>query len=169
MRRIPERQTPIERLVGLLPLRYSLASLAWAVIMGPLGYRVAESIQYGSLQAPRLYDEFLGSLVIFYLFYIVRYLRLRVVTSEPLIAPVLAGGEEAYHSAFGKLGDSRFMIVLAAILEVPAFIATSSMMGFSTLGAYNLVTQLVVILALACLSGFTLSRVGGCIGLDSLS
>jgi hypothetical protein len=150
----PEKPSLIERFVQLIPLRYPLAALVWTIILDPLGFRLAMYLQSGAtsfpIMSPSPANEIFGTLLAFYLYSIVRYLRLRVIAAEPLISPVMSGGEAAYHSVFGRLTSNRPIVLLALILEALALPTTSTMLGFSVLSAYSLSTQFVVLLAFAC-------------------
>ena len=150
---IPEKPTPIEKFVQLIPLRYPLAAFAWTIILGPIGFRTANYLQSGAtpFQSPNPVNEILGVLLGFYLYYIVRYLRLKIVAAEPQIAPILLGGEAAYHSAFGRVSSPRAIIILAVILEALALPVTNQGRTFSILSGYEVVTQVILILAFATL------------------
>jgi hypothetical protein len=151
---IPEKPSLIERFVQLIPLPYPLAALTWTIVLDPFGFRLAKYLQSGGtsfpLLSPNPYNEFFGILLAFYLYYVVRYLRLRVLAAEPLISPVMSGGEGAYHSVFGRLTSNRPIILLTIILEALALPTTGTMLGFSALSGYSLITQFVVLLAFAC-------------------
>jgi hypothetical protein len=148
-----EKPTVIERFVHLIPLKYPLAALAWTFIIGPIGFRTVNFAQSGAtpFQSPNPVNEFLGTLLGFYLFLAVAYLRSTVVRSKALITPIMTGGEEAYHSVFGRLTDNRSIILLAVPLELLAFLVTSAYHSVSVLGFYNVVTQVVLILSFSSL------------------
>ena len=150
---VPEKPSPIEKFVQLIPLRYPLAAIAWTIILGPIGFRIANYLQSGAtpFQSPNPVNEILGVLLGFYLYYIVRYLRLKVVAAEPQIAPILSGGEAAYHSAFGHFSNTRAIIILAVILEALALPVTNQGRTLSILSSYEVITQVILILALATL------------------
>lgn len=150
---IPEKPTPVERFIQLIPLRYPLAVLAWTIILGPVGYRLANFLQTGvsPFQFPSPYNEFFGLTLTFYLFYIIRYLRLRVVRAEPRIIPIVQDGEKAYHSFFGRLSDARPVILLGIVLEILALLAGGINPSFSVLTIYNITTQFILLLSFATL------------------
>lgn len=125
----PQKPTPIERFVQLIPLRYPLAAFAWTMILGPFCYSVANYLQSGAtpLQVLIPVPATVGTLLTYYAYYSVHYLRLRIVNAEPRIAPIMSGGEQAYHSVFGQFSSTGRILMLTVILEAQTIIANSSM------------------------------------------
>ncbi|HYY92654.1 MAG TPA: hypothetical protein VE955_11770 [Candidatus Dormibacteraeota bacterium] len=119
----PEKPTLIERIVQTIPLRYPLASLVWAAMIGSPFFHLFEYIDHGStsfsLTPSGLVADFLYTLVPFYAFNVVKYLRLKILRAELEIVPIMSGGESDYHSAFGRISNTLPVIVLALVLMVP--------------------------------------------------
>jgi hypothetical protein len=111
-----ENPTLIERFVKLIPLPYPLSALIWAAVIpsGPLFY-VIQSLVSGGLPLS-LFNAILNLLLPFYLFIMVRYMRLRVVSSEAPIAARLSGGVQDYERAFGRMTQQVPVIILTLLL-----------------------------------------------------
>lgn len=114
----------IERIVQLIPVRYPIAALIWAGIVGSPVYNLMQYLDFGttsfSLAPMVLFDEVLFTLVPFYAFVAVPYLRRRVTSAEPSIVPLLPDGESAYDRFFGRMSKNLPVLVLTAILFVIA-------------------------------------------------
>ena len=166
----PEKPTLIERLVHLIPLRYPFAALAWASVVGSPVFHLFEYIDYGStnfsLAPSSLFADLLFTLVPFYAFNVVRYLRLRILKAEPQIIPIMAGGEAAYHSAFGRISSSLPVVILALVLLVPILPAVVPNPHPSILVSYTLISLFANALAVAtyvwayAISSWGLHRLG---------
>ena len=150
---IPEKPTPIERFVQLIPIRYPLAALAWVVILGPVSFGLFDYLQNGAspLYFPNPLNAFLGSLLLFYLFIIVRYVRASVASTEASVTEIMVGGEQAYDSIFGRVSNTRSIILLAVILEILAFTSTLPRRSISILSGFDVLTQVILIVAFASL------------------
>jgi hypothetical protein len=148
-----EKPTPIERLVQLIPLRYPLASLTLTIISGPIGFRVANYIQSGAspFQSPNPPNEILGILLLFYVYYTVRYLRLKIVKAEPLITPIMSGGQNEYGTIFGRVNSTRSIALLTVIFEVLALLVTSEGLTLSAVTVYSKLDQVILIIAFSTL------------------
>jgi len=114
-----ENPTVIERFVTLIPLPYPLAALFWTIVLGTPGF---SAIQYLATRSTpfslaNLPNALLNISLTFYLFLMVRYMRLRVVASEALIVSRLSGGERDYHEAFGRMTQTAPVIGLPATRE----------------------------------------------------
>jgi hypothetical protein len=106
-----ERPTLFERFADRLPLPYPWLCLILAVIPG-----------YGASNfGQNLVDWWLWSLLAFYMFYIIRYMRMRVLKSKWEIVPLCPDGEDTFRKAFGRLSHlagqilSMFAMVSLAI------------------------------------------------------
>ena len=114
-----ENPTLIERFVKLIPLPYPLAAVIWSAILptGPaflgIQYLLTGTLPFSIVNLLTILLNFLLPL---YLFLIVRYMRLRVVTSEASIAARLSGGEQDYQRAFGRMTQTAPVIILSVIL-----------------------------------------------------
>jgi hypothetical protein len=169
---IPEKPTLPERFILLIPLRYPQAALAWTIILGPIGYLLAQYLQ----SEPALFDPvnaFIGFLLYFYVFFMIRYLRQRIVRAEPHITPIMTGGESDYHLLFGRLTSGPPTIILGVFLEALALFASTA---FTKRGpsfnapissTYDVVSQFILILSFAtliweyCVSSWGLHKLGG--------
>ncbi len=58
------------------------------------------------------------SVLLFYLLYMIRYMRLRLSTAEPLLVPLLPEGEETFHRVFGRISRPIAPIAIGAILMI---------------------------------------------------
>ncbi|MBO0887605.1 hypothetical protein J2P12_00740 [Candidatus Bathyarchaeota archaeon] len=138
---VPEKPTLVERIVQTIPLRYPLAALVWAAIIGSPFFHLFEFIDHGStsfsLTPSGLVADFLYTLVPFYAFNVVRYLRLKILRAEPQIIPIMSGGESDYHSAFGRISSTPPVVVLALILSLPIIPAIVPDPHVSTLVFYT--------------------------------
>lgn len=98
----------------------------WAAIIpsGPIFYL----IQYvASEAAPFSFpNAVLNLLLPFYLFYMVRYMRQRIVVSEALIAARMSGGVEDYRRAFGRMTQTLPAVLIAAIAGTLVLVAYAS-------------------------------------------
>lgn len=121
-----ENPTLIERFVKLIPLPYPLAALVWAAIIpsGPISY-LTQYIASGP--APFSFpNAVLNLLLPFYLFYMSRYMRQKVVVSEAPIAARLSGGVEDYQRAFGRITQSLPALLIAAFAGTVILVAYAS-------------------------------------------
>lgn len=120
-----ENPTLIERFIKLLPLPYPLASLAWAIVLGSPGFLLVQNLATGAplipSDLPSLAINLLFFLLPLYLFYMVNYIRRKVVAAESNITIRLAGGEEDFHKAFGPMVRTLPLAPLTAILGVAVF------------------------------------------------
>jgi len=111
-----ENYTLIERFVKLIPLPYPLAALIWSAVIpsGPVFYVIQYLVSGGfPLSLP---NAILNFFLPFYLFIMVRYMRLRVVASEASIAARLSGGVQDYERAFGRMTQQAPVIILTIFL-----------------------------------------------------
>ena len=95
-----------------------------------------------------LYNNLTLVIVLFYLFYIGRYMRLRIATAESDILSILSGGENQYHSAFGRLSDPRPVIILTIIISTLEILPTFPL--HASFGDALLLQYVVIGLGLAC-------------------
>src|SRR5262245_4633806 len=116
-----ETPTLLERFITLVNLPYPLAAIFWSAVLGSPGYY---TLQY--LTGPTrtftiadLPNEILFFLAPLYLFLAVHYVRMRIVAGEAPIAARLAGGEEDYHRAFGRMNLALPPVALAFLFAVP--------------------------------------------------
>jgi hypothetical protein len=141
-----ENATLIERFVQLIPLRYPWAALAWTVILGPPGsiffrYLDMHNVVF-YLTGPVLYNNISLFVTLFYLFYIPRYLRLRIVKAEREITPIMPGGEREYHASFRQLTNPLPVVIVSLPFLTPIPSAVPLGWSFSTA---SLLVQFVMI------------------------
>ena len=128
----PERPTYWERFINLLPVPYTAGSLIIAaIIAGPgrylVGYLETFDI-YKALQDPftpptqsfplwrTVLNDTVSFLLLFFIFYMIRYMRLKLVAAEPELLPVSPEGEETFHRVFGRVSRPWPPIILASML-----------------------------------------------------
>lgn len=112
-----ENPTLIERIVSLIPLPYPIAAFLWAsLLIGPVGIILVQLVVTGRTTSTLagIANAILNIVLSWYLYLIVRYIRLRVLAMEPPIASRLDGGEEAYHRTFGIMTRTWPAVLLAA-------------------------------------------------------
>jgi hypothetical protein len=133
----PERPTLIEGLVNSLHLPYLLGSLVLATIVGPVGQVLARyidtfnlgdavsktfSIGYQTVpSAQGLIDQGTYFAYLFFAFFAVRYMRLKILDAKPKLVAQSVSGEDGFRKAFRRLSD-RLPIVILSILFIPLFI-----------------------------------------------
>ena len=140
-KRGPERPTLIERFVDLIHLPYAWGCLIWAVffaVVGPLigGYldTFDLSVALAVLLNPGLsLLQGIASLVLniiafgFLPIFLVRFMRSKVVLSEPELIAISPHGEETLHKVFGGVSRSSPPILLGV-----ALVGVSSIPGVAT-------------------------------------
>lgn len=133
----PERPTFIERLVSLLHLPYLLGSLILAAIVGPVGQvitRYLDTFNFGdsitktfsisyqtipTIQGVINQGTYFGYL--FYAFYAIRHMRMKVLEEKPKLVALSPTGEESFHKAFRRLSDQLPPAILS-LLFIPLFV-----------------------------------------------
>jgi hypothetical protein len=115
-----EKPILLERFVTLIPGPYWLAALIWSIaVPSGLGFDLISVIATGKgpLALNTLENTVLNLLFAYYGFLVLRYIRLRVVAGEHVIAPRLAGGSEEYHQTFGRITRTLPPLVMAVPLS----------------------------------------------------
>src|SRR5215467_8800458 len=153
-----------------MPFRYPLAIIAWLIILDPVGFALADYIQKGAspFYFPNPINALIGLVLGLYLFYTVRYLRLRVVKAEASITPIMSGGEAEYHAVFKRLNSNWPVIIILTLgLDALTAVATGfSQISFAILDLYNEVTRFFILLAFItlvweyCGSSWGLHKIG---------
>ena len=113
-----EKPTLLERFVALIPLPYPWAALIWSLVLpSGLGFDLISYLGTGSfsISIEAVPNIVLNLAFIFYAFIMIRYMRQRVVATEPRISARLEGGAEDYHRAFGRMTDTMPVLVLTAV------------------------------------------------------
>jgi hypothetical protein len=131
----PERITFPERLVTALHIRFFGGCLVLAFIFGPPGAILSVYMQTLSLDeaVTRTIHLFFGmqvpvwqgvvglgllSVLLFYLLYMIRFMRLRLVAVEPQLLSLLPEGEETFYKVFSRVSSTRPPVVIGAIIMV---------------------------------------------------
>jgi hypothetical protein len=145
-----EKPTLIERFVQLIPLPYSWAAVAWTIILGSPGSILFEYVDTHSVvfyfTGPVLYNNISLAITLFYLFYIPRYLRLRIVNAEREISPLMPGQEKEYHAAFRQLTNPLPVLIVSLPFLTP--IPSAVPLGWSFSTASHLMQFVMIALGL---------------------
>ncbi len=109
-----KQQTIFELFAGRLRISYVAVCLLFAIIPGccPQLRR-----RYSSLDTM---DD-----VAFYMFYVIRYMRSKVVATEINLLPLCPNGEETFHNAFGPISRWKPQLLLwliIAVINIPYFV-----------------------------------------------
>jgi hypothetical protein len=148
----PERATFIERLAGLFHLPYSIGCLIVSILIGTPGAIILAYLTTGDMGAAVsltivLYVgvgtpfwtgvAVLGLLwlLLFYVFYMTRFMRQRLLSTEEGLHPVLPEGEQTFHGAF-KLVSKLWPPVVLAIAIIAFYFISSGEYLISVFGAY---------------------------------
>lgn len=148
-----EKPTLIERFVSLIPLPYPLAALIWsAVLPSSVGGYVIHYLSAGTtpLSLAYLPTAILNLLLPFYLFMIIRFMRLRVVAAEASVGARLSGGEQTYHRAFGSMTQTTPVLLLTAALGtfILAIYASSGVLSYDPVSIiFNIIVVYLNVLA----------------------
>src|SRR5215831_4916220 len=149
----PEKATLIERFVGLIPVRYPFAAIVWSFVVGSPIFHLVEYLDHGStsfsLAPSALVSDLLFTAVPFYVFYVVRYLRLNILNAEPQIVPIMSDGEAAYHSAFRRITSTPPVLILGVVLTLTTIPAVTRSLNLSIQLTYTLVSLFVIAIAVA--------------------
>ncbi|MBI3859819.1 MAG: hypothetical protein HY296_06260 [Thaumarchaeota archaeon] len=145
--------TYTEKMVTLLRLPYVLGSLLFAFLFSPVGALPFVLLETGDLNRagsivlaasslesvenplPLVVTYYaLFYVVVFFLAYIVRYLRLRILQAEPALVTVLTEGEGTFHKAFHRTTSTwqpalLGLVFLAGSLFSPIFTSIYSALG----------------------------------------
>jgi hypothetical protein len=131
----PERTTPLERVIRLLPLRYPLGALLLALLAGApglflsvlldtanFGQTVSELFGYpagGPASLLSLLGRAVWTFLVFYVFLASRFLRSRLVGAEPIVRAVAPEGEQTLHQVFARISRLGPPLVFGLIWLVP--------------------------------------------------
>lgn len=129
-KRIPEWSTPLERLVNLVHLPYAWGCLFWAILFGVAGPLLGGYLDTFDLKVAlaRILNPnlllwqgitnlvFNSIVLLFLLIFLVRFMRLKLVRSEPELALISPHGEESLHKVFGGISHVLPPILIGAAL-----------------------------------------------------
>jgi hypothetical protein len=159
-----ESPTIVERFLDAIPLPYR-ASLLTAVLFGPPGtvavrfifgtdLRSALEHYYQGLGTGVLNRQIAGLILwtgfLFYLMWMVRFLRRRLLAAGPEISKILAGGEHAYAASFQGVSRTLPELGLSAVLILVfhrMFISDLDSSRAVTEAAFHVLRYLVTYLA----------------------
>src|SRR2546427_11483807 len=96
----PEVLTLFERFVQHLRIPYWLVCLLLAIVPGFASSNFGEST----------IGWILWTILAFYMFYVIRFMRLKVVRAEAELLVLFPDGEEGFHNAFGRIGQRKFQV-----------------------------------------------------------
>ncbi len=140
----PEHPTLFERFVSRVHLPYAVVCLILAVIPGFGGSNFGQSPV----------DWVFWSLLAFYMFYIIRYMRLRVLETEAEIVPLCPGGEDIFHKAFGSLSHLGGQILTMFAMGFLAVIYFLRLFRFADFFHLTFATSTVFLFGVAFGSAF---------------
>jgi hypothetical protein len=119
----PELLTLFERFVEHVRLPYPLVCLLLALVPGFASSNFGEST----------IGWILWTILAFYMFYVIRYMRLKVVQAETELLPLCPDGEETVHRAFGRIAHRKsqvFFWLLVGSLNILYFFRLFHFTGF---------------------------------------
>ena len=142
-----ENLTLLERFVSLIPLPYPVAALIWSLVLSS-GF-LFDAITYLTsgttlLSVAGLPNAFLNFLLPFYLFLMVRYMRVKVVALEAPIAARLSGGERDYHQAFGRMTQTAPVVIFTASFGT-ILLSTYASIGILPTAPLLIVANIIVV------------------------
>lgn len=130
-----EKSTLLERFVAVIPLPYPWAALIWSLVLpSGLGFDLISYLGTGSapISIETIPNIVLNLAFIFYAFIMIRYMRQRVVATEPRISPRLEGGVEEYHRAFRRMTENTPVLFMTAVLGTLILTGRASSGGLSS-------------------------------------
>ena len=161
----PERATFLERFVTAFHIPFYSGCIILAFLFGPPGAILSVYVQTRNLDESiaRTHCLFFGRQIpgwqgiaglgillflLFYILYMIRYMRLRLVSSKPLLVPLLPEGEETFHKIFGRVSNKSPPIILSLMLITPYFLlaAPDVIKSFFEFGT-NLVNLVYLVMA----------------------
>lgn len=140
----PEQPTLFERFADRLPLPYPALCLILAILPGYGASNFGESPL----------DWVLWTLLAYYMFYIIRYMRLRVLVTEVEIVPLCPEGEETFHKAFGRLSNPVGQISAMLVISIFSVLYFFRLFRFSDLIHLGFAVSTLFLFAVAWGSAF---------------
>jgi hypothetical protein len=143
------RPTYIERIFTFLHIPYVLGCLLLATIFGPPGAILSAYVYSNNLNEavsraiflfygvyPPLWGGVAGLSVLyalfFYLLYMIRFMRMRLVATEPLFLSFLPKDEETVHKIFSGVSRVIPPIVIGSLFSVVLSLTTEDFVNFIT-------------------------------------
>jgi len=119
----PEDPTLPERLILALHLPYVVGCIVLGYfLVGILPPFLAEYVESSSIQKSLdialIPQNTVTGLVVPYLFYAPRYMRLKLLQMETQLSGLLSGGEEDFHKLFGRVSALRPQLLAWALMSV---------------------------------------------------
>ena len=145
--RTVEEPTLLERFVALIPLPYTWAALIWSIVLpSGLGFDLISYLGTGSapISIEAIPNIVLNLVFIFYAFIMIRYMRQRVVATEPRIAARLAGGVEDYGRAFGRMTQTVPVLIMTLVFGTLILTGRASSGGLS-LNPFLILANIIVV------------------------
>ena len=145
--RTVEKPTLLERFVALIPLPFPWAALIWSIVLpSGLGFDLISYLGTGSapISIEVIPNVVLNLVFIFYAFIMIRYMRHRVVATEPRISARLEGGVEDYGRAFGRMTQTAPVLIMTLVFGTLILTGRSSSGGLS-LNPFLILANIVVV------------------------
>src|SRR5256712_2427475 len=123
----PEETTLYEKFVNRVRVPYPLVCLLLALVPGYASSNFGESVV----------GWILWTILAFYMFYVIRYMRLKVVRAESELLPLCPDGEETFHRAFGHIAQQKsqvFLWVMVGSISILYFFRLFRFTGYIYLG-----------------------------------
>ncbi len=147
--------TLTERLLGLLPLPFAIGALILAAFLAEFGDMLGVYLDTWDLNEvlarlppgpPWLVavQVALAVALFFLIIWAARYLRRQVVAAEDDILPLLPGGEETYHAAFGRISRYGPPLLIGAVLFLILALPGGLPPGGPLTGVFNLSVALLL-------------------------
>ncbi len=149
------RPTLTERLLGLLPIPFAIGALILAAFLAEFGDMLGVYLDTWDLNEvlarlppgpPWLVavQVALGVALFFLIIWATRYLRRQVVAAEDAIIPLLPGGEETYHAAFGPISRYGPPLLIGVLLFLILALPGGLPPGGPLTGVFNLSVALLL-------------------------
>ncbi len=151
----PHRPSLTERLLGFIPLPFVVVALVLAAYLALLGDLLGAYLDTWDLN--QVLDRLpsgppwlvavqvaLAVALFFLIIWATRYLRRQVVAAEDDILPLLPGGEETYHTAFGRISRYGPPLLIGAVLFLILALPGGLPPGGPLTGVFNLSVALLL-------------------------
>jgi hypothetical protein len=131
----PERPTPMERFWGFLHVNFAVGCVLFAILSVPVTSWLLAYVSGSITTAPGIdfsnpwlilgiaIAEFLSGLLWFTLFYLPRYLRMKVVRARGELLPLLPEGGKTFDAAFARVSRTGWPILIGIIALILSYLA----------------------------------------------